>query len=276
MISWQRIVFRHFVFLFLFLFLFLFILPVSLVTATAGTGQAEDTFELANQAYSKGDFPAAEQNYLKTATERGVSASLLYNLANTYAEMGQTGKAILSYEQALRLDHNNGDIRSNLAVVRKQNGLYSEGRPLRQQYTDLLGANQWMMLCGVFFFIFSGCLLTRSLADVLSGLSQKESIIRTARYSAGIALFAALVTLPATMYSYQSWNDGVVLTDSRLLISPFTAAASAGTIREGRVIRPLKDHNDFVLVMDTSGQKGWLDRKQLGFIRDLPGKKTEK
>ena len=269
MISRQRMVFKYFV--------FVFILLMSPVTATAGTGQAENTFELGNQAYSRGDFPTAERNYLETAAERGVSASLLYNLANTYAEMGQTGEAILAYEQALRLEHNNGDIRSNLAAIRKQNGLYSEDRPLWQQYTDLLGANQWMMLCGIFFFIFSGCLLTRSLADVLSGLGQKkESIIRTARYSAGIALFAALVTLPAAIYSYQSWNDGVVLTDSRLLISPFTAAASAGTIREGRVIRPLKDHNDFVLVRDTSGQKGWLDRKQLGFIKELPGKKTEK
>ncbi len=269
MISRQRIVFRHFV------FVFVFIPLVSLVTATAGTGEAEDTFELANQAYSRGDFPAAEQNYLETAAERGVSASLLYNLANTYAAMGKTGEAILAYEQALRLDHNNSDIRSNLAVIRKQNGLYREDRPLWQQYTDLLGANQWMMLCGVFFFIFSGCLLTRSLADLSNALPQKDSIIRIARYSAGIALFAVLVTLPAAIYSYQSWNDGVVLTDSRVLISPFAAAASAGTIREGRVIRPLKDHNDFVLVRDTSGQKGWLDRKQLGFIRDLPGKKTE-
>lgn len=268
MITRQRIVFRYLV--------FVFILLVSLGPATAKTGQAEDSFELGNQAYSRGDFPAAAQNYLETAAERGVSASLLYNLANTYAEMGKTGEAILAYEQALRLEHNNSDIRSNLAAIRKQNGLYSEDRPLWQKYTDLLGANQWMMLCGVFFFIFSGCLLTRSLADVLSGLGQKESIIRTARYSAGIALFAALVTLPAAIYSYQSWNDGVVLTDSRLLISPFTAAASAGTIREGRVIRPLKDHNDFVLVSDTSGQKGWLDRKQLGFIKELPGKKTEK
>jgi len=263
MISRQRIVFRYFV----------FILLVSLVTATAGTGRAEDTFELGNQAYSKGDFPTAERNYLETAAERGVSASLLYNLANTYAEMGKTGEATLAYEQALRLDHNNGDIRSNLSAIRKQNGLYREDRPLWQQYVDLLCANQWMMLCAVFFCIFSGCLLTRSLADLLNGLSQKESIIRTARYSAGIALFATLVTLPAAIYSYQSWNDGVVLSDSRLLFSPFAAAASAGTIREGRVIRPLKDHNNFVLVRDTSGQKGWLDRKQLGFIRELPGKR---
>jgi len=190
--------------------------------------------------------------------------------------MGKTGEAILAYEQALRLDHNNGDIRSNLAAIRKQNGLYSEDRPVWQQYSNLLGADQWMLLCGLFFFIFSCSLLIRGLADSLSVLSQKDSVIRIARYTAGIALIATLVTLPAAIYSYQSWNEGVVLTDSRLLISPFTAAASAGTIREGRVIRPLKDHNDFVLVRDSSGQKGWLDRKQLGFIRDLPGKKTEK
>ncbi len=266
MINRQRIVFRY----------FLFILLLVPVTAMAGTGQAEDTFELGNQAYSRGNFPTAARNYQKTAANRGVSASLLYNLANTYAEMGKTGEAIRAYEQALRLDHNNSDIRSNLAVIRKENGLYREDRPVWRQYSDLLGADQWMLLCGLFFFIFSCGLLIRALADSVSLLPQKDRVTRIARYTAGMALIVTLVTLPAAIYGYQSWNDGVVLSDSRLLISPFEAAASAGTIREGRVVRPLKQHNNFILVKDSSGRKGWLDRKQLGFIRDLPGKKEEK
>lgn len=262
----QRIIFRY----------LLSALLVFLITGTAASSQSEDTFELGNQAYSRGDFPTAARDYLETAARRGVSASLLYNLANTYTELGKTGEAIRAYEQALRLDHNNGDIRSNLAVIRRQNGLYREDRPVWQRYVDLLGANQWMLLSGLFFFIFSAGLLARSLADTLRVQTRKDTIIRIARYTAAIALIITICTLPAAIYSYQSWNDGVVLTDSRLLISPFTAAASAGTIREGRVIRPLKYHNSFVLVVDSSGQKGWLEKKQLGFIRDLPLKKTEK
>lgn len=250
----------------------LVVLLVVLIATTARTGRAEDTFELGNQAYAEGNFPAAVQNYLSTAATRGVSSSLLYNLANSYAATGKTGEAILAYEQALRLEHGNGDIRSSLAGIRKKAGLYSEDHPVWQRLLDLLGADQWLLLSGFSFFICSSCLLIRSLAGSLINYTQagKESIIRIARYGATGALITALFALPAAVYGYRNWGDAVVLTDTRLQISPFAAAASGGAIREGRIVRPVKKHNTYILVTDDSGRKGWLNRKELGFIKKLP------
>ena len=56
-----------------------------------------------------------------------------------------------------------------------------------------------------------------------------------------------------------------------LLISPFKDAASTGTIMEGRIVRPLKEHGEYILVTDPSGRKGWLNKNLLGFITALPG-----
>lgn len=247
------------------------VLLVFLTLTTAHVCRSEDNFELGNKAYTEGDFSGAVQQYLAAATTRGASASLLYNMANAYAAMGKIGEAVRAYEQALRLDHGNSDIRSNLAIIRKKNGLYREDRPLWQKVPALLGANQWMLLSGLFFLIFSGTLLVRTLSRTGRTPSFRETMNRLTGYTAALALIGTLITLPAALHSYKSWNDGVVLSDSRLLISPFASAASGGTIREGRVVRPLRQHGDFILVVDTSGQKGWLDKKRLGFIRDLPG-----
>lgn len=80
---------------------------------------------------------------------------------------------------------------------------------------------------------------------------------------------AFVMTLPVTLYSFQSWDNGVVLTDTRLQISPFTAAASSGMIKEGQIIHPLKQHNGYIFVRDTTGRKGWMNRQDIGFIKEL-------
>ncbi|HDK43504.1 MAG TPA: hypothetical protein ENG91_02995 [Desulfobacteraceae bacterium] len=55
-----------------------------------------------------------------------------------------------------------------------------------------------------------------------------------------------------------------------MLISPFTSAGSSGTIREGRLVRPVKSHGNFLLVADENGRSGWLNKAALELISDLP------
>ena len=58
---------------------------------------------------------------------------------------------------------------------------------------------------------------------------------------------------------YRHWHDGVVVADdARIRVSPFESAASIGTIQQGRLLRPGKVHNDYVLVVDEAGRSGWL------------------
>lgn len=240
------------------------------IAVSALAGQSEDLFERGNLAYTAGKFSEAVQYYQDVAGERGVSASLLYNLANAYAALGETGEAILAYEQALRLDYRNKDIRANLAAVRKRNGLYNEDRPLWQRLPYLLSPNQWMLISGTAMLLFSLSLLARSVAASSSfSWKGKQLTVRLLRYTSVTALIIVFISIPAAVYGYRDWDDAVVLADTRLRISPFTEAASAGAIQEGRIVRPVKQHNTFILVTDNSGRKGWLERKQLGFINEL-------
>lgn len=71
----------------------------------------------ADSAYVRDDFPRAIELYRTALNQGEVSATLYYNLGNAYYRDGKLGRAVISYERALRLDPANADARANLAFV---------------------------------------------------------------------------------------------------------------------------------------------------------------
>ncbi|MEA2116567.1 MAG: tetratricopeptide repeat protein [Thermodesulfobacteriota bacterium] len=234
----------------------------------ASTIQAADNsfgnlFEQANIAYTRAEYQQAINHYLTVAGKDGVSAPLLYNLANSYAANEQTGEAVINYERALRLSPGDADIQANLMQVRKDAGLYRDDKPLYERLAELLEADQWLMLSGAAFLLLAITTLAATLVNKFTPAMTRLIIIGS--------LLVIMTTLPAVLFRYQSWNDGVVVgQEARLLISPFPEAASTGTIKAGRLVRPGKKHGDFVLVQDETGRNGWLDQENSKWIAELP------
>lgn len=71
----------------------------------------------ADSAYMADDFVAAARLYRSAIDSLGPSAERYYNLGNAYYRNGQIGRAIVSYERALRLDPTNSDLADNLEFV---------------------------------------------------------------------------------------------------------------------------------------------------------------
>jgi tetratricopeptide (TPR) repeat protein len=243
------------------------ILLVMAALSTAVTGSlaaARETtlFDQANMNAGRGDCQQAQQKYLQAAGQNGVSASLLYNLANCFAEQHKTGEAVVNYERALRLAPGDADIQANLDQVRKDAGLYRDDSPLYQQIASLLAADQWLMLAAAGFMLLAVTLLAANLTTTL----QPGPV----RWISIVCLLLIAATLPPALLQYQSWNDGIVTgSDARLLLSPFAEAASTGSIMAGRRVRPGKTHGNYILVEDETGRSGWLNRENIALIPDL-------
>lgn len=237
----------------------LLVLPAAAAQAAEPTPAAQ--FEQANQAATRGNCEEAVNEYLQIAANNGISASLLYNMANCYTTLNRVGQAVVNYERALRLDPGNADIEANLEQIRKDAGLYQADRPLYERLANLLGADQWLLCAGAGFFLLALTALAANLPlSIPSGLVRLLSIG---------ALLLLLVTLPPALLRYQAWNDGVVMgTEARLLISPFPQAASTGTIKAGRMVRPQKKHGEYILVRDETGRSGWLHSDMVAKIAD--------
>ncbi len=234
--------------------------PAAITATRAGEeAGAQELFARANASYSRGDFDGAIRDYRRIVHRYGVSAALLYNLGNALAVSGDTGRAVLNYERALRLAPGDQDIRSNLYHVRRNDGLYLEDQPLYRRAAGLLQADQWALTCGICLVL----LAISMLLPLLPGRIPRPVI----RGIALVCLAGLTISLAAAFYTYRDWNDGVVITDrARLLISPFTGAASSGSIRAGRLVRPDRTFGGFVLVTDETGRSGWLHASDIALI----------
>lgn len=72
----------------------------------------------ADSAYNAEMYTKAIDLYNKSIAEEGKSGDLYYNLGNAYFRADKLGKAVVSYERALRIDPTNEDARTNLEFVR--------------------------------------------------------------------------------------------------------------------------------------------------------------
>lgn len=74
------------------------------------------------KAYNQGDYLQAAQLYNAQLKEtKKPSATLYYNLANSYYKLGLTPNALANYYKAWRLNPRDNDIRHNLIFVMAQN-----------------------------------------------------------------------------------------------------------------------------------------------------------
>ncbi|MCI5150832.1 MAG: tetratricopeptide repeat protein [Candidatus Electrothrix sp. MAN1_4] len=217
-------------------------------------------FEQANTSFTQGEFEQAIAQYSNIIRKHGVSASLLYNLANSYAAAGEVGLAVLNYERARHLAPGDADIQGNLEQIRKDEGLYRDEHSLPRRLAGLLGADQWLLIAGCSFLFFSCSVLLASLGGGKGGKSYHWLI-------AGALLIVCLLTLPLTFLRYQDWKVGVVLAeDEHLLISPFADAPVAGDIKAGRLVRTEKEHGDYVFVETETGKTGWLAKESFALV----------
>jgi len=210
----------------------------------------DPVFEQANDFFSRGEFEKASELYEEITAAKGYAEPVLFNLANSYAQSGRTGKAILNYERAVVLAPSDPDIKGNLEKVRKENGLFLEPPEGLDKVFSKLSLNQWSTL------VLAGLIL--AVAALLISLKLQFTRIATVITSSSCLLLLAFGST-GTVLRYKDFNPSIVTSPgAKLLVSPFEASASTGAIQEGRRVFPLKDHGDYSYVEDSSGRKGWL------------------
>ncbi len=224
-------------------------LLLSATAVLAGTVE-NGLFQQANEAYSRGDYAQAISKYEQITATAGYSPSVLYNLANGYALSGETGRAILNYERALRLSPSDSDISGNLELIKKEYGLFPKESSGAERFFRILSLNQWTAL-----ILISLVLVTTYL---LAGTRYRFS----KQLNIGVATSCFLVlclSIAGTLFQYQYFNPSVVVSpDGKLCISPFESSASIGALQEGRLVYPQKKHGDFSYVIDETDRKGWI------------------
>lgn len=240
-----------------------FTLIAASILILCGPAAAEPIPEMdaCNQLYHDASYELAITCYETI----GTSSELLFNIGNSYAEMGQHGYAVLSYLRALCLSPNDTDIHNNLAQIRKENSLFPPEPSFTDRVFSALTLTQWSYFCLALLILY--------LVFLLATLFKKRRRITTGMVTLVCLLLIALGSA-GTWHQYNQWQKSVVVEDDRLLVSPFDKSESVGTIAQGRLITLHKTYREYVYITDETGRTGWLHNKSQRSI--LPaGKKLQ-
>ena len=226
----------------------------SAMTCGKAAADGDQRYTAANEAYSRGDYQRAITLYEEVLAAVGYSPHLLYNLGNSYARAGETGRAVLAYERGLRLAPDDADLQGSLQLLRRDKGLFADP-PQSWRAVELLSLERWALLA-------LASLVIMALWHLLALWSPR---LRRGRLPASLcALLVIALAVTAAAVRHQSYNPSVVIAaDARLLLSPFPSSTSLGRLQEGRLVRVEKAHGDYLYVAEESGRRGWMDRRQL-------------
>ncbi|MDE7421293.1 MAG: tetratricopeptide repeat protein [Muribaculaceae bacterium] len=243
--------------------------------------------DIANQLYESGEYKQAAEAYLSIAQVDGFSPELYFNIANSYAQAGDLGNAILYYSRANRLDPSNKLIKNNLeyfaSKVEDSNRAELRGKKISvapdhetffQTVNRLICAdvapNVWAVLAAILFII--------TLVAIAIYLFCSNVRLRKVGFFGGILTFFASIFFVIFAFmsaSYFDSHDTAVLMayKTELLIEPSSdAKAASNQLCQGTRFEIIAEETDvqgqptWYKVRLNSDIEGWLRASDLAII----------
>jgi len=210
----------------------------------------------AGSAFENGDFQEAAELFQQEIEASGPNASLLYNLGNSYYRLGKFGRAIHAYEQALVIDPNAADIRTNLKLARDELASFDADHPSTlKKWTRALSLNQWATLALASLLVIAAIVPLRIFFSTSGGKPRL-------RYTLAAAVLLLTIAVAVIILRKDETARAIVLTpETPVRLSPFASADVIRTLAPGRSVQVGETRGDFVHVGD-----GWVDRHAIAPI----------
>lgn len=267
------------------------ILFISLIFAFCSIGvSAQDSQALiqkASAAYQKGDFRAAADLYTDVLQKDGASAPLLFDIANSYSQLGDYGQAMLYYAKARRLNPSDTRIDNNMRFVASKvedaNRAELKGKKVSvtadpETFFDSLHrivakdhlSDTWAVWSVVSFILMLGCIAVY--------LFCVNVTLRKAGFFGAFSLLMLCVVLVVCAFSaakYQSSDDEAVLTayKTELRLEPSSDSKPASSqICQGSILKVIAEETDikgdvtWCKVRLNSNFEGWLPASEISII----------
>lgn len=227
------------------------------------------TMQDANMAYKSGDFKKAIVSYQGLLSQDLESASLYFNLANSYYKMNKLAPSILNYERALLLSPNDRDIKYNLRMSRSLVTDKIEEIPVfflnkwMNSLIMLLTSDRWAVF-SIVSFCFILCLLTFFFFS---------SSRRLKKMSFSLVLIFVLLSSSSAVFSSMQKNRLVERLDAIIFAPSVTikgSPAESGTelflLHEGTKVRVLEHLGEWTNIHLSDGNEGWLTTASIRVI----------
>ena len=228
---------------------------IAFTVLASRAGSFEDSFRLGTENYRAGNYTAAAKEFSQSAAARPASGTL-QNLGVAEWHAGNTGPAVLAWEQALWLDPFDKPIRENLRYARKNAQLESPDLTWYEVVSTWLPANWWAWIAGVSFWLGIG------LAALTGTFGTRRCTWHQALAALSVMVF--LLSLPGFAGVHTRARIGFILNkDTSLRLTPTANAQSVTRLGAGDPARLVRERGGYLLVR-THHTLGWIERAQFG------------
>ena len=190
-----------------------------------------------------------------------VSASLLYNIGNTYFKLRNYPMAILHYEKALKIDPTNEDTKHNLAIANALITDKIEPMPVFfmtkwwRNVGNLHSANGWAKASLIFFAIL--------LLILFGYITARTSRTRKITFFTGILTLVLVIC--SLIFAYQKHkyinehNEAIVMTPTiTVKSSPSSSGVDLFVLHEGTKVEIIDNTDKWDKIKIADGSVGWM------------------
>ncbi len=247
----------------------LFAAMTALQAYAAETPEMKQALSSAEAAYASGDWEVALSGWQSVERSGMTSPALMCNIGDCWYKMGETGRAVLYYERALKLDPSYDDAKANLAIAQMHTLDRIDSVPeffLKTWIRNLkysLSSNAWAVAAlALLAFGLALMLCFRFLAG------------RGARVTSFVlAMICFLSMLCCTAFSFgqkrsATSGDAAVVTSGVASVksSPDAAGTSLFVIHEGLRVDVLDHLGSWTRIQLADGRQGWAESSSLETI----------
>ena len=236
-----------------------------MIMSTSFADIVNDTFDVANSYYSKGNYENSIEIYEKIIFDGLHSSNLYYNLGNAYYRQGMLGQSIWAYNKAISLKPRLNDANYNLdiamASMKDRITLPAEFPPV-QLYINIKSSytfNEWLFF-GSLLTLFTVCFFVASKVFILS-----NQILRkiTSMFILTIVLFHLI--LIDLFFDNNGQALGIIISNEVNAYSgPFRGESTMlFTVNEGTRAEIYQRQGDWVEIGIVDGDKAWIPFKNI-------------
>ncbi len=244
-------------------------LIILLLTLSAPLTLFGASMEKAAELYAQGEYELAINEYEDILASGSESATLYYNLGNSYFRAGQNTKAIINYERALKLDPTDADTRHNLEFA-KERTVDKIDAPevmfLDRWWADIRNIasdDTWAYASIGLFALF--------IAALLGYIFSRRVALRKTAFAVSVVSFVfALITyiLAYQQNKIQEDNSYAIVFAPTVTIksTPDTSGTDLFILHEGTKVRINEYVGSWVEISTEDGNKGWIDVNSIEII----------
>ncbi len=229
-------------------------------------------FDDATKAYNKGDYEKAVEDYQKILKNGQHSATLYYNLGNSYYKLNQIAPSIYYYEKALLLNPNDSEIQNNLKYAQNMTLDAIDEIPetgiskIKGSIIGLFSFDQWARLAVAFVILFVLCYI----AFYYFKYSSRKRIAFIA------SIISLLFSILSIIFAFLQKNHFdadqpaiVFASEVGIQSEPNERSQEIFKLHEGAKVNVLESLNNFDKIRLSDGKTGWLPKESIKLLKDF-------